>query len=956
MNQMIYTIRHLYFGFLSILVCVLIFPNKKSLAQSTSADTGQQLYEKGESYFRKNIDSAEYFYQLASNQFEKEENWESYIKSINALTTVSYYKQDYNLLKSRATFALTKARSYPSISHKLYSSALNNLAAFYYISGDLESALKYFHQVVNIRKQNKQSSLEIAYIYNNMGNTAIEIGDYHTAINYLEKTLAYFNDSLANNHHLIINTSNQLAWAYKNYAKTDTAEIIFQRNLNLIEKKKSSNNITIQNQLFALLSLAEIYLEKEQYTKAHEYINQALKIQESKNPFRKAKSYELLGRIYSQENNFERAEQELQKSIDIQKEASPGSWNSISRKLIARGENYQRAENFPAAIEAYQQAFELLKPESAETSFSPDELISKVQALKIIYSKAITHQQLFEKENQLPQLKAAFEDYFLAANIIRSIRTGIVDYKSKNILAEKSIPVYEGAITAAAQLFQLTDDQTYLEKAFYIAESNKALLITESITEQNALGLSGIPDSILQQERDLQLDIAFYQRKIYSARKKSSSKIEGWKNHLFESKEKLQKLLIQLEGNYPRYYALKHQTQPVQLSIIQDKLIEKDALLLEYFMGEKNCFLFCINKNKLQLFTFNQPKKIINNISRLYELLKAPPATNDQATDYITYAKQLYEQLIAPIDLNRINPKQLIIIPDYQLAYLPFEILINAKKTEKEQSPHYLLKDYTISYEYSASLLQKKTKEQTVDFDINYLGIAPTFSSVNVHAQRSCNENELFSLRCNQQEVTEIEALIGGQLIQGTAANKADFLNKCTSAKIIHLATHACIDEDIPMASKIFLHDDFLTNLEIHSLEMNAELAVLSACNTGSGKLEKGEGVISLARGFTTAGCASTVMSMWPVDDCITSDLMIDFYKNLDEGMKKNEALQMAKLNYLDQQSKIYQHPYYWAALIQTGDTSPITIRKRAGLFLPILTFGIIGLLLLLFNRTSIGQ
>ena len=131
------------------------------------------------------------------------------------------------------------------------------------------------------------------------------------------------------------------------------------------------------------------------------------------------------------------------------------------------------------------------------------------------------------------------------------------------------------------------------------------------------------------------------------------------------------------------------------------------------------------------------------------------------------------------------------------------------------------------------------------------------------------------------------------------------------------------------MLNKIHFTDDYLSSYDLSTMNINSALAVLSACNTGTGKLRKGEGIMSLARSFTQAGCQSTVMSLWPVNDCSTSSIMTSFYSNLAEGQNKNQALRNAKLTYLETANKMERNPYYWAAFVQFGNTKAMKFKQE---------------------------
>ena len=231
------------------------------------------------------------------------------------------------------------------------------------------------------------------------------------------------------------------------------------------------------------------------------------------------------------------------------------------------------------------------------------------------------------------------------------------------------------------------------------------------------------------------------------------------------------------------------------------------------------------------------------------------------------------------------------------------------------------MEEYTIGYRYSAGLIN--AKQDTRQASTPFLGFAPSFQEQYAEA-RSCTQSELYSLQCNGEEVETINQHFNGLTFAREKANKANFLQEIEDAQIIHLATHACVNLEEEALSQIFFSDDYLTAVELKNLDLAADLAVLSACNTGSGKLRAGEGLMSLSRSFTIAGCPSTLMSLWSVDDCATSQMMIEFYKQLQEGHDKATAIQNTKLNYLQQAGKAQAHPYYWSAFLLVGDTAAV--------------------------------
>jgi len=236
------------------------------------------------------------------------------------------------------------------------------------------------------------------------------------------------------------------------------------------------------------------------------------------------------------------------------------------------------------------------------------------------------------------------------------------------------------------------------------------------------------------------------------------------------------------------------------------------------------------------------------------------------------------------------------------------------------------LNKYTITYAHAAKLLLTNKPDNQQEQQIPFAGFAPSFEGQEL-AARSCfgSQARLGQLAFNQTELEEIAPFFDGLIQLGEEATRKSFLNITSNAEILHLSTHACLDKDNPMDSRIFFaNQQYLTTAEIYPLNIQAKMAVLSACQTGLGQVYNGEGVISLARAFAQAGCPSVTMSLWPVADEATAKIMVNYYKHLDNGINKSQALRQAKLDFLDDQPKAKQHPYYWAAFVHLGDYSEI--------------------------------
>jgi CHAT domain-containing protein len=279
--------------------------------------------------------------------------------------------------------------------------------------------------------------------------------------------------------------------------------------------------------------------------------------------------------------------------------------------------------------------------------------------------------------------------------------------------------------------------------------------------------------------------------------------------------------------------------------------------------------------------------------------------------------------------------KNLIIVPDGLLGYVPFEILGKPEGQVDFKNYPYLLRQFNISYAASANLLldQSRSTEKPEPEEL-FAGFAPSYSdSDTLGLMASTRRRELvrddkYDLPGAAREVQEIAAMLGGKPFLGADATEHNFKENALRFRILHLAMHSLPEDRNPLFSKLLftqnpkdsVEDNDLNAAELYNMHLPASLVVLSACNTGTGRLYRGEGILSLSRAFTYTGVPATVMSLWQAPDEATRQVMVGFYKNLKLGMRKDEALRQAKLSYLADCRETLSSPYYWAGFVASGE------------------------------------
>jgi len=386
-------------------------------------------------------------------------------------------------------------------------------------------------------------------------------------------------------------------------------------------------------------------------------------------------------------------------------------------------------------------------------------------------------------------------------------------------------------------------------------------------------------------------------------------------------------------------------------------MTRKEAIV-EYFFGSKNIYGFLVTKDDIKYIKIENSKELNASIDTVSTLISRIPDTkraNGEYHSFVNNSKYLYKEILEPLLSDDLGITKLSLVLDKALNAFPFDILIKdagEKPSYDLDNIQYLFEDYTLSNQYSINHWDKIETLEDHKFDQEIVGFAPSFGGNSSSTLRSCDDNQLIDLKCNAEELKAVSDYLDGSYFENSAAAMDKFVNNLNNSKVLHLATHTCIDTNNTGLSRIYLSDNEVTMLDLNTYDIKSKLAVLSACNTGIGEYISGDGVQSLAWAFMQAGCQSTLMSLWPIDDCTTSDFMSYYYKNLKAGKRKDESLQLAQIEFLSKAPKNQQHPFYWAAFTTYGSMDLIR-SENSTLWLIV---GALLLALMLFGFYKIWQ
>ena len=390
---------------------------------------------------------------------------------------------------------------------------------------------------------------------------------------------------------------------------------------------------------------------------------------------------------------------------------------------------------------------------------------------------------------------------------------------------------------------------------------------------------------------------------------------DNWRKKLLESTKELEELKATIESKYPNYFQYKYENKPISVTEVQEKLTDNQALI-SYALQENSLYILVISPKESLFVKQNLSADFQLKFSQFRNLL----ITKNSDQSYITTSNNIYENLF-PKEiqdfLTKNNTKKLKIIADGYLHYLPFEALITNKLAKLKSNNIYLLEKFTLNYLPSATFQWKLANISSNHFFSKaYTAFSPQFEKP-------------YDLPFNRRNVEYLASNLSSKTYLNTEANLASYLKNSPQASgIMHMSMHGAASASDPMKSYLSFGKDTLFAYDVYAQNIASELTVLDACETGLGNLNEGEGVMSLARAYLHAGSQAVAMSLWKLpSNEATGQIIRDFIELSNNGIEKDEALRMAKLNYLNAHRKdlLAGHPYFWAPMVVVGNAEPIS-------------------------------
>ncbi|MEN8153814.1 MAG: CHAT domain-containing tetratricopeptide repeat protein [Acidobacteriota bacterium] len=912
---------------------------KKVQTEPVLSETPQsrEEIEAGKFADEASFDISSYYLKKAIDNYKNQENWEKVIQNYIKLGNNYRIEGNYELALINLNAGLDIALAHSGYKYSELARSYHKLAFKHLRKKDYRKALDLYHKALSLKITvfGKYHS-EVSKSYNSIALVLLNMGDLKTAEAYYYKSLMI---------------------RLKRFENIDED---FFRNFKFLDRNR---------------------LKQKFYTEAKRELNKSLKVYLETyggSHHLSAIIYENIGIIYSLEGDFERAMGNFRKALRIRIElfgeeslevadtfhdigtllilknnltdAERYLKDSLKIKITKLGNNhlftgdtfFQLGKlNFLAG--KYDMSLRFLQDSliSLRRGFKPvnicenpsleGDIYFKRDILKVLRLKA----EAFEKKYSFylereKDLLCSYETYSIALKLVDIIRDRYRSEEYELGFESESQEIYGKAVEVSYRLFKLTNSNKYKEGAIYFLEKSKAALLSKMIMETEAMEFSGIPEELLRKENELKKEIVrleiLLEKEFLRGIKSSKKRFKILEENYFEMKIRYKELIDLFEKKYEKYFKLKYKKKIPGINEIKEG-IDQNSAIIEYYQSGNNIYIFLISKEIFKIFEVSTPSGFREWITEFNRSI-----VKIEENLFLKTGPLLYNLLIDPVYKYIKDKKRIIIIPDGELFLIPFEALIPDSERQTSFSElEYLVKDHSISYHYSMALYNSRSKKEKEKGWNNFLGFAPVFKW-KTSALMEQGIKSLPKLPGSYDEVRSIMDIFasGGFKIKGF------FYGEATESKLkeelgksyfdfVHIATHTVSNTENPTLSGLIFsgndedleEDGILFSKEIYTLHLKTKLLVLSSCESGVGKLIKGEGVLSLNRGFFYSGADNIIFSLWNVEERSTKKLMIELYKKILKKIPFAESLREAKLSLISDPYTAF--PKYWSSFILFG-------------------------------------
>ena len=879
------------------------------------------------------------------NYFRSQENWDAFHRQLDKLIRVKELEEKQLLKTLEQQEQLLSAMGAKSEAGYVWNFAGKKNA----IAGAFEAAIPYYDKAIKLLKASNDS-LYLHLIYYYQAQVVIMgTNDHAKAIESSTEAIRLYKRKGELEKKQLGKLYYPKGWGYRGLYQYEEALEAFNTAIAMTgdadgyyETFKCRTYLEMGKPQEALASaeLADQKFTKDEGKRNHEYLL-------------------LIGRAKARLGHYKEAEKIVNQAV-LLGEKSYGKNHSEYIKLFYFLAIIQsQANKTKAALASCNKVFNLSYPDfQSDDIYSSPEIKGPSPNLWVLDALILQGKllnQLSFKEQNTDYIKSALNAFNEGINDVAKRRAALKSWTSKQRFNKYAFGAYDGAIESSLILSEEQSRPDKKNAVLCYMEKSRSILI-KSYQKEKAAQEDCLPTEISLRINHLEKEIAQIEKNYYLAlEEEDEARVEVINKELMDARLEWNFLVEPYEVEESKFIGSFDENN-VSTDHVQSSLDAEQAILMYYQLDSSLISIF-ISADIFDIKQIHVGDGFKSNIAKFSNAISNWETIQTDfgkaKNSYDTLSGLLGDELLTQLNLSKNPISELKIIPHGVLFNVPFETLKWKDKLLLESMPvHYALS------------LEKSYEKRSNDGEVQkmFAGFAPRYGTPALEGATLGEGGPPINLRGNLNDIPEtrvallkLSKLFDGKIWMEKEASKASFIKNAPEYRILHLAMHGKVHEGESKLSKLYFNEEEssgLTIREIQAMDLNADLVVLSACETNVGTLKKGEGPMSLAYAFQYAGAKSVLSSLWSVPDLQTSKIMVEFYRQLKFGLNKSGALQKAKLKYLENAVGMERHPSFWAGFIILGEDAPI--RYSTFNYAYLLWVGL-GLLILIFLAKQFG-
>jgi CHAT domain-containing protein/Tfp pilus assembly protein PilF/ketosteroid isomerase-like protein len=828
---------------------------------------------------------------------------------------------------------------------------LNNIGQIHLTRGHNSQALTIFQKSLALAEEMSDKK-NIAFALNSIGAVSSARGDYLQALDYYRRSLALCEE--LDYKTFITSPLNNIGSTYRLLGNNVLALEYYQKSLELDEKVNDLQKIAL-----SLGNIGQIHYSQGNYLQALEHFRKALALVEPQGHKTEVIGLEhFIGGVHIALKDYSQALKHYEKSLSLNEVMGQNTVTALTLLNIGyihflQGNNVRALEYTKQSLALSEKLGETPGTANAQVNLSTIYLsqgdhaaalaaaeralvlASQIQRPEVLW---MSHNLNGQSQRALGRLDRARQSFTAAIDVIEKMRAGVLGgEQDKQRFFEDKVEPYHSMV-------ELLIESNSFDEALLYAERAKGRALLEVLSSGRVNVTKAMTTQEQEQEKELNAELVVLNSSVLQAsQQRDQAQLSDLKARLEKARLEYEAFQYKLYIAHPELKVQRGESRPLTITEIERLLPNHKTALLEYVIGEKNSYLFVISR------AANPTKRAVVKVYSLGLKGKDLAAAAENFRQQVAArdlsvtgpGRSLYNGLINPAEKQLRGVNELIIVPDGPLWNLPFQALSSGQD-------RYLLDDFAVSYAPSLSVLREMKRKGAemalaqqrsarspgkMSFDLLALG-NPVLNFKALAKASLLREEEFGPLPGAELEVNTLGNLYGrgrSKVLTGGNATEAEVKAHAENYRLLHFAAHAVLDDRNPMYSRVMLarkedgklEDGHLEAWELMNFDLNAEMVVLSACQTARGRIGAGEGMIGMSWALFVAGSPTVVVSRWKVDSDRTTELMIQFHQNLlrkrgnRPAMSKAEALRLAALKL---RNSAYSHPVYWAGFVLIGN------------------------------------